>query len=82
MNIHKEIEKQLEYFYQVKKVPNIIFYGNNGSGKKTLLSNFLLKVYSTQENMNKYSMIVDCKLLEPITSSIVFVPFTTSSYPL
>lgn len=60
MNIHKEIEKQLEYFYQVKKVPNIIFYGNNGSGKKTLLSDFLLKVYSTQENMNKYSMIVNC----------------------
>ena len=60
MNIHKDIEKQLDYFYEVKKIPNIIFYGDNGSGKKTLLTNFLLKIYSTQENMNKYTMIVNC----------------------
>jgi DNA polymerase III delta prime subunit len=60
MEIHKDIKKQLDYFYKIKKIPNIIFYGNNGSGKKTLLYNFLLQIYSNQENINKFTMIVNC----------------------
>jgi len=60
MEIHKDIKKQLDYFYQIKKIPNIIFYGNNGSGKKTLLYDFLLQIYSTQENIHKFTMIVNC----------------------
>ena len=60
MNIHTNIKKQLDYFYEIKKIPNIIFYGNNGSGKKTLLNDFLLKIYQTPENIHKYTMIVNC----------------------
>lgn len=60
MNLHTNIKKQLDYFYEIKKIPNIIFYGNNGSGKKTLLNDFLLKIYQTPENIHKYTMIVNC----------------------
>jgi len=60
MEIHKDIKKQLDFFYEIKKIPNIIFYGNNGCGKKTLLYDFLLKIYTTQENINKFTMIVNC----------------------
>lgn len=60
MEIHKDIKKQLNYFYEIKKIPNIIFYGNNGCGKKTLLYDFLLQIYSTQENIRKFTMIVNC----------------------
>jgi DNA polymerase III delta prime subunit len=60
MEIHKDIKKQLNYFYEIKKIPNIIFYGNNGCGKKTLLYDFLLQIYSTQENIHKFTMIVNC----------------------
>jgi len=58
--LHKEIENLLNTFYEIKKIPNIIFYGENKSGKKTLLYNFLSKYYITKENFNQYVMIVNC----------------------
>ena len=33
-DLHKEIKNRLEYFHSVKKIPNIIFHGPNGSGKR------------------------------------------------
>ena len=43
LNIHTPIIEKLNTFFKVSKIPNIIFHGPSGSGKKTLLDNFIQK---------------------------------------
>jgi hypothetical protein len=60
-NNHSYIESKLEYFISSKKIPNIIFHGAAGSGKRTLLDNFLYKIYQGNlEKMKKHIMTVEC----------------------
>lgn len=58
----KTIENKLLQFLKYKNIPNMLFYGTPGSGKKTLLRNFLLKFYEDETTMNEYVMKVDCEL--------------------
>ena len=47
------IDDNLEYLkklYINKSVPNIIFHGDNLSGKKTLLENFITYIYSKTQH--------------------------------
>ena len=37
LNIHENIKSKLNNFIEYKKIPNIIFHGVSGSGKKTIL---------------------------------------------
>jgi DNA polymerase III delta prime subunit len=45
LNIHQNIKDKLEYFYCKHKIPNIIFHGPTGSGKRTIVHDFIQKVY-------------------------------------
>ena len=36
-DLHHKIKLKLNHFIETNKIPHIIFYGPNGSGKKTLL---------------------------------------------
>ncbi len=59
--IHTNIVQKLNNFIDNKKIPNLIFHGTSGSGKKTLLFNFLKEVYRNETNyMKNYVMIVNC----------------------
>ena len=59
--IHKNIIDKLNNFIENKKIPNLIFHGSSGSGKKTLLHNFLKKVYNNEKTyMKNYMMTVNC----------------------
>ena len=60
INIHKSITDKLNKFISVSKIPNIIFHGPSGSGKKTLLDNFIQNIYKTKENIKKYTLYVNC----------------------
>ena len=60
LNIHKDIYAQLDTYYNENRVPNIIFHGRNGSGKKTIVKNYINKIYKTKEEQKKYVLIVDC----------------------
>lgn len=60
LNIHNEIYKHLNYFITIKKIPNIIFHGPSGSGKKTIVYNFLKDIYNTDENILNYTLYIDC----------------------
>jgi hypothetical protein len=42
---HQHIHKKLNYFLSTNKIPNIIFHGSTGSGKKTILYNLLDRIY-------------------------------------
>ena len=50
----------LNNLYHKKTIPNIIFYGENLSGKKSVLENFLNLIYKNQENIKKYVLIINC----------------------
>jgi DNA polymerase III delta prime subunit len=61
LSLHPDIESQLNNFIDIQKVPNIIFYGDHGNGKKTLLVNFLQKLYSYDKaQIKEHVMIVNC----------------------
>ena len=61
INIHTEIEKKLKYFIEIKKIPNIIFHGVSGSGKNTLVKNFIYDIYQNdKETIKNYVMEVNC----------------------
>jgi DNA polymerase III delta prime subunit len=61
LNIHKDIKDKLQHFIRNNKIPNIIFYGPSGSGKKTLVFEFISSVYNNDKGMIKsYVMYVNC----------------------
>ena len=49
LSIHKDVKDKLSIFIEEKKIPHIIFYGPNGSGKKTLLLDFINKIYNNDK---------------------------------
>lgn len=46
--IHNYIREKLDTFLATKKIPHILFYGESGSGKQTLVDGFLQKIYNNQ----------------------------------
>lgn len=61
LNIHKDIKDKLNYYHSVKKIPNIIFYGRSGTGKKTIVSDFINTIYDNDKfKINNYVMTVNC----------------------
>ena len=56
-----EITEKLNYFLLHRKIPNIIFHGASGSGKRTILNNFLSKIYGGDNiKMKHHVMVVNC----------------------
>ena len=61
LEIHKNIEDKLKYFYDIKKIPNIIFNGPSGSGKSTIVDKFINLIYGKNKDMiHNYVMYVNC----------------------
>jgi len=52
--------ERLNYFIEHNKIPNIIFHGPPGSGKKTLLDTFIHKIYTDKETLQECVMRVNC----------------------
>ena len=59
--IHQKIIAKLDYFHQKNKIPHIIFHGSSGSGKRTIVDQFLHKIYQGDKHKIKSNvMIVNC----------------------
>ena len=59
--IHENIKEKLQDFIENKKIPNIIFHGSSGVGKKTILFNFIKKIYNNDPvYLKDYVMNVNC----------------------
>ena len=59
--IHKNIQDKLDYFYKTNKIPNIIIHGSSGTGKRTIIHNFLYKIYNGDKQKIKSNvMFVNC----------------------
>ena len=61
LDIHKPIQEKLDRFLATKKIPHIIFHGSSGSGKMTLVYEFIKKIYGGHRQYIKSNvMIVNC----------------------
>lgn len=61
LSIHKNIGDKLNYFHKSNKIPHIIFHGSSGSGKRTIVNNFLNKIYNNDKQKLKTNvMMVNC----------------------
>ena len=56
----ENVLNKLNKLYETKNIPNIIFYGGNLTGKKSVLEYLIKKIYNTIENINKYVLIINC----------------------
>lgn len=61
LEIHKNIEERLDYFITNRKIPNILFHGPNGSGKRTIVYKFIDKIYNNNKELKQnYVLFVNC----------------------
>lgn len=61
IKIHTEIMDKLHYFHKMNKIPNIIFHGPSGSGKRTIMNDFINIVYNNdREKIKSFVMYVNC----------------------
>ena len=58
---HAALHEKLQYFLKCKKIPNIIFHGLPGTGKKTIVDRFLLDIYDNDAaKVKSNTMMVNC----------------------
>jgi len=61
LKIHENIMEKLHYFYDNHKIPNIIFHGQSGCGKKTIVNKFINMIYNhDKERQKHFVMNVNC----------------------
>mgnify|MGYP003654151057 CR=1 FL=1 len=61
LKIHEDIIEKLDYFIEIKKIPNMLFYGPSGSGKRSIVYSFIDKIYKNNKQLkNEYVMFVNC----------------------
>lgn len=61
LDIHQSIKEKLDYYFENHKIPNIIFHGPSGSGKRTIVHDFIQKIYSNdREKIKNFVMYVNC----------------------
>jgi replication-associated recombination protein RarA len=61
LSIHESIKEKLTYFQSIHKIPNIIFHGPSGSGKRTLVNEFIHQIYEhNKDKIKNLVMNVNC----------------------
>jgi DNA polymerase III delta prime subunit len=61
LDIHQTIKNKLNYFHEMHKIPNILFHGQTGSGKRTIVNEFIHKIYdNNREIIKSFVMYVNC----------------------
>jgi DNA polymerase III delta prime subunit len=61
LQIHETIKNKLNYFHEMRKIPNILFHGPSGSGKRTIVNEFIHKIYDDdREKIKSFVMYVNC----------------------
>lgn len=59
--IHKNINERLDSFLKDGKIPNLIFHGPSGSGKKTIVKKFINNIYNNDNTAIKENIMnVNC----------------------
>ncbi len=53
LDIHNDIKEKLSHFKTTNKIPNIIFHGPSGCGKKTIVNEFINSIYNNDKQLVK-----------------------------
>ena len=56
--MHENIKKHLDTFIETKKLPNIIFHGESGSGKRCLVHKFISKLYNYDKKLIEENVMI------------------------
>lgn len=55
------VTSKLNYFIQIRKIPNIVFHGSSGCGKRTIVGDFINRIYGGDRGRIKTNvMFVNC----------------------
>lgn len=61
MDFHQDIVSRLDGFINTHTIPHIIFHGASGSGKRTIITNFISNIYhDDKQTIKDYVMHVNC----------------------
>lgn len=53
--------KRLSFFIESRKIPHILFHGNSGTGKRTIVNQFIREIYGNNQKMIENNvMYVNC----------------------
>jgi len=59
--LHQNIQQKLTDFYIHRRIPNLLFHGSSGSGKRTLVYNYIHQIYEgSKEKLKTNVMFVNC----------------------
>jgi hypothetical protein len=59
--IPPSVLQRLSYFIQTRKIPHLLFHGNSGTGKRTIVNQFIREIYQNdQKQMESNVMYVNC----------------------
>lgn len=59
--INQTIRQKIDYFLDTNKIPHIIFHGSSGTGKRTIVYDFINKIYGNDKTKIKQNvMYVNC----------------------
>lgn len=58
---HPHIKQKLDYFHTKNCIPNLLFHGNSGTGKRTLVYQYIYQIYQgNKEKLKTNVMFVNC----------------------
>ena len=61
LNLHENIKERLQYFKSIYKIPNIIFHGPSGGGKRTIVNDFICSIYNNnRKTIKSFVMSINC----------------------
>ena len=61
LQIHTNILNKLQYFFDIHKIPNIIFHGQSGCGKRTIVYKFINIIYNNdKDRIRNFVMHINC----------------------
>ena len=61
LSIHNNIKRKLTGFYNCQRIPHLLFHGSPGTGKRTLVYDFVNKIYGGDKHKLKTNvMFVNC----------------------
>ena len=63
---NKYIINKLDTFLNTGKIPHLLFYGSNGTGKRKVLDYLINKIYKDVDNKNEYIIKINCCLFKGI----------------
>lgn len=59
--LHENIQEKIDFFLKTNKIPHIIFHGSSGTGKRTIVYDFIQKIYHYDKQKIKSNvMFVNC----------------------